>query len=154
MSNKIGLYLIGFIFIIEGLLSLKGFKILFKYTGGWKHVTNEYSIFLIIMGLIFVYFAITSQKSNKQYKYTPISICPQCKKKYYNKDIAVWLCPKCNISVVDIDKYYKKINKQKSKTKLDLKPNNQTKPNPNKKIDMSKINIKDIKIDSLKRTNK
>lgn len=100
------------------------------------------------------YLAFRPKSHIKKSKYTHISICPQCKTKYYNKDLNKWLCSKCNISVVDIDKYYKKINKQKSKTKLNLKPGNQTKPNPNKKIDMSKINIKDIKIDSLKRTNK
>ena len=100
MNNKIGLYILSSIFLFEGIASLLGFKVFFKYLGGWRNVSLTYSILITITGLLFLYFA---YKSKKQITH---SICPKCEETFNYYELKDGMCPNCDIPTKDLDGYY------------------------------------------------
>ena len=101
IMNNFFWYLFSVIFILEGIISLMGYKIFFKYSG-WKNVDQGFSFFLLATGLIFAYKAYSTKKQIE------FSKCPKCKTSYRYETLKDGICPTCNIKTIETEEYYKK----------------------------------------------
>ena len=99
--NSFTWYILSSIFIIEGILSLMGYQIFFKYSG-WKFISIDMSIFFIIVGFIFFY---AGMKAKQKIEF---SKCPKCKEDYRYETLKDGICPTCKIKTIEMDEYFKK----------------------------------------------
>ncbi|QOG12848.1 hypothetical protein [Arcobacter sp. FWKO B] len=109
LNNKFGWYLISCIFLFEGVASFLGYKVYFKYSGGWKNVGYDYSLYITIAGLIIGYYAYNLKE--KPQKHTK---CPTCKETFNYNELENGKCPYCkDVDTVDIEEYYKQYPKER-----------------------------------------
>ncbi len=104
--EKIMINISGIFLIINGFLSIFGYKSHMKF-GGWVHISFEYSLYLIIGGILFIVFGnkYYSKRIKQKIEY---SKCPKCKETYTYSTLEKGMCPKCDIKTIDIEKYFEK----------------------------------------------
>ena len=101
-NNKIGWYFLSCIFLFEGISSFFGYKVYFKYSGGWKNVEYDYSLYITIAGLLIGYYAYSLK--DKKIEYT---ICPKCKESFNFHELKDGKCKYCeDVDTIDANKYY------------------------------------------------
>ena len=102
IMNKFENYLASIIFIVIGLLSILGFEVPSKVSGGIKP-SLEYGTTSILIGFIFLCIGYRSKEKEKKY-----SKCPKCKETFTYAELEKGKCRYCkDTDTVDIDKYFK-----------------------------------------------
>jgi hypothetical protein len=99
------IFWLGIIFIIEGIWTLLGGKILIRTEGGFVSPSFEFSILSIIIGVILI---LISRKIKENVKKTLFySICPKCEETFNYVDLKDGMCPYCeDVKTEDLDGYY------------------------------------------------
>ena len=101
MKSSYGWIFIGVFFIIEGIISLMGYKIFLKYSS-WTNISTTGSLYLIIIGFGLIYFGYFQRKKIE------FSICPNCKESFNYNELKNGKCKYCeDVDTIDIEEYYK-----------------------------------------------